>query len=342
MKVRKERCWIPVLLLQLTLLFPFAPVQAREPAAAVRGGQEFVEYRCDRCHDLNAAGDGPLHTMFLPPPANLTAVRDSPAMLSSIIRKGIRGTAMPPNRVSAEEIAEILAYLKTRPFDTTHQWDYPWELKGSPPPPLMGSRLYVTTCAGCHGVSGNGRTAYADTDPHFWPKPANFQARNSVVGRTYYTITYGRQGTMMAPQAPKLTEQARWALSQYVAALFDPGSTATIQTGPREMYKNPYSSRNRAAVSRGKTTYDLYCIGCHGAQGNGTFLAPKLTDRYWLYGGGTDNAVFMVETKGIPGKLMPSFRELPEKERWETITYLRYRGGLPDPVALSGARFTAR
>jgi len=55
--------------------------------------------------------------------------------------------------------------------------------------------------------------------------------------------------------------------------------------------------------------------------------------RTWKYGSGTDTEVFVVIEKGIPGNLMPSNAALEERQRWEVISYLRHRGGLPDPMA---------
>lgn len=330
---------LTVLFLAATSLF--APVLAQAPAEVAEGRREFLEHRCILCHGPTAAGDGPLHTSVIPPPANLTLVRDAPAMIASIVRNGIQGTAMPPNRVSDEELRELLAFVGAQPLDTFHQWAYPWSLRQAPPPVTMAPALFLTTCAGCHGASGSGRTAYAMNDPHFWPKPADFRARNSDPGRSYYTITFGRRGTMMPPQLGKLTEQARWALARYVSALFDPRSTATIPTGHMQFYKNPFRPGSAAVTRLGEENYQLYCVGCHGERANGSFLAPRQTDRAWLYGGGTDNAAFMVETKGIPGKLMPAFVQLTEASRWAVITYYRSRGGLPDPLAGKG-RLTRR
>jgi mono/diheme cytochrome c family protein len=313
------------------LLLAVTPVLAQERPEVAEGRREFLEHRCIQCHGPTAAGDGPRHTSFIPPPANLTLVHDTPAMIASIIRKGIQGTAMPPNRVSDTELAELLAFVKAQPLDTFHQWAYPWGLRQITPPPTMAPALFLTTCAGCHGTAGDGRTAYALDDPHFWPKPANFHARNSQVGRSYHTITTGRRGTMMPPQVRNLTTQARWALARYVTSLFDPRSPDTIPTGPMQFYKNPYSPRNLAVVGRGEELYQLYCVGCHGERANGSFLAPRQTDRFWLYGGGTDNAAFMVETNGIPGKLIGSisihdkftFVEVPKEYAHDVLTIMK-------------------
>jgi hypothetical protein len=35
-------------------------------------------------------------------------------------------------------------------------------------------------------------------------------------------------------------------------------------------------------------------------------------------------------SNGVPGQLMPNHSVLPEKTRWDVVTYIRNNGGLPD------------
>jgi mono/diheme cytochrome c family protein len=140
---------------------------------------------------------------------------------------------------------------------------------------------------------------------------------------------------MMPPQSDKFPELARWSLAQYVGNFYDKNATATIPvpSGQIPTISNPLLSTDMTAINAGKDTYDLYCSACHGSQGRGSFLAPRLIDRKWLYGGGTDTAVFSVVEKGIPGKLMPSHKKIAVDKRWQVIAMLRYLGGLPEPLA---------
>jgi len=290
---------------------------------------------CADCHGMDASGSGPEHSDYDPPPANLTLIRDTTPMVTSIVAKGIQGTAMHPNpRVTAAQAQEILTFVTSAAVNMQRQWEWPYQAtKRDAIPPDMGRTIYITTCVGCHGEDGTGAPDGLE-DPHVWPKPADLTARSSQLGRLYYIISEGVPGTMMPPQKYKFqSELARFALAEYVAGLYDPNSTATIQTGKMEAYRNPYKPTNNQVVQRGRTVTSYYCGYCHGGDMAGTFLAPNLIDREWYYGGGTDNALWMVIKDGIPGKLMPPHTPLPERDRWAAITFIRWQGGDPDPRA---------
>ena len=46
---------------------------------------------------------------------------------------------------------------------------------------------------------------------------------------------------------------------------------------------------DEALSEKGKTTFNTYCMACHGMDGKGNpaLGAPNLTDDIWLYGGTT-------------------------------------------------------
>lgn len=138
---------------------------------------------------------------------------------------------------------------------------------------------------------------------------------------------------MMPPHTGRLTPYAGWALAGYVYDFYKPDSLSEIPVPsdkPKE-YKNKFSENDEDAVKQGEQVFELHCTGCHNAQGKGSFLAPSLIDLDWMYGKGTDNDLFIILDKGLPGRLMPSFQALDEDTRWTVVSYLRHRGGLKDP-----------
>lgn len=315
------------------------PSSAATEGHADNSGMDLFMQDCAGCHGDNAAGAPPGHEPISPPPANLTLVRDAPSMLLSIVQNGVPSTLMPPHPdIDRQAFQQVLDFLKSLPQDKTREWHYPETLQNAEENRAVwlefGRKIYVTSCRGCHGEEGDGRSEFAD-NPLVWPKPANFVARNSVPGRIYHIVSHGRPGTMMPPQGDVLPEMARWAVSLYIASLFDETSTATIETPPGEVpkVKNPYEPKDAQALAQAEDTYNLYCIGCHGAGGAGTFLAPALNDGRWYLGGGTDTALWVVLEEGVPGKLMPGWKALSEDDRWRLITLIRHWGGLPDPSA---------
>ncbi|SNZ01362.1 c-type cytochrome [Flagellimonas pacifica] len=90
---------------------------------------------------------------------------------------------------------------------------------------------------------------------------------------------------------------------------------------------NPLKSDANAAA-KGKRTYKMLCVICHGAKGKGdgmggSGLTPKPTDLTNSdIQAQTDGALFWKLTEGRAP--MASYKTaLPENKRWELINYIR-------------------
>ena len=83
--------------------------------------------------------------------------------------------------------------------------------------------------------------------------------------------------------------------------------------------KNPYAGQ-QAALDAGKTVYARNCLACHGKAGKGTGNVPSLVDDRLK--GVTAGEVFWFVTKGSKENGMPSWAMLPEKTRWQVVTYV--------------------
>jgi cytochrome c oxidase cbb3-type subunit I/II len=103
-------------------------------------------------------------------------------------------------------------------------------------------------------------------------------------------------------------------------------------------------------VARGKEEYAEHCIGCHGAKGDGnglaaTFLFPRPRDftigafKFRSTPSGslpTDGDLFRTVTRGVRWTAMPTWHELPDKERLAVVTYIktfspRWKEEKPEP-----------
>jgi cytochrome c oxidase cbb3-type subunit I/II len=103
-------------------------------------------------------------------------------------------------------------------------------------------------------------------------------------------------------------------------------------------------------VTRGKTVYERRCIGCHGVKGDGngpmaTFLDPR--PRNFTLGSfkfrttpsgslPTDGDLYRTLTRGVRWTAMPTWHELPEKDRIAVIAYIktfsaRWKEEKPEP-----------
>ena len=103
-------------------------------------------------------------------------------------------------------------------------------------------------------------------------------------------------------------------------------------------------------VDLGREVFEEHCIGCHGAKGDGnglaaTFLFPRPRDftigvfKFRTTPSGslpTDGDLFRTITRGVRWTAMPTWHELPDKERLAVITYIktlsqRWKEEKPEP-----------
>ncbi|MBI4971045.1 MAG: c-type cytochrome [Candidatus Omnitrophica bacterium] len=96
-------------------------------------------------------------------------------------------------------------------------------------------------------------------------------------------------------------------------------------------------SHEEAVLIKGKKSYDTYCIGCHGVKGDGkgvaaSFLNPKPRNfmlaefRNSTRPSGslpTDQDLYNSIANGLHGTSMPTWRLLPESERWALVAYIK-------------------
>lgn len=61
-------------------------------------------------------------------------------------------------------------------------------------------------------------------------------------------------------------------------------------------------------IDAGKVNFEKTCFPCHGKLGEGTQIAPNLTDDYWIHGGGIKN-IFKTIKYGVPEKGMKSWKD---------------------------------
>lgn len=91
-------------------------------------------------------------------------------------------------------------------------------------------------------------------------------------------------------------------------------------------------------LERGRAAYNLHCAACHGANGDGNgpatvWLFPKPRN----FNSGlfkiqstpavslpTDDDLFQTITRGMPGSSMPSFAYLPETERRDLVSFVKW------------------
>lgn len=94
---------------------------------------------------------------------------------------------------------------------------------------------------------------------------------------------------------------------------------------------------DEAALSVGQSIFQVNCVACHGAAGEGG-VGPNLTDQYWIHGGGIKN-VFKTIVYGVPEKGMISWKtQLGASEIQKVASYILTLQGTnpPNPKAPEG------
>jgi cytochrome c oxidase cbb3-type subunit 3 len=88
-------------------------------------------------------------------------------------------------------------------------------------------------------------------------------------------------------------------------------------------------AKDLAKVKAGKELFQVRCVACHGAAGQG-LIGPNLTDEHWLHGGKLTDVSKSI-TNGIPDKGMPPWGPVMSPEQIHSVVaFIRsIRGSKP-------------
>ena len=156
----------------------------------------------------------------------------------------------------------------------------------------MGQRLFLNSCAQCHGSDAGGSKGFPNLTDRDWlygGSPENIKA----------TIVNGRGGVM--PPFPQLDSKQIEDVANYVRSL------------------SGLPANNLKAAS-GAELFKSNCAACHGADGKGNIVlgAPNLTDKTWLYGG-SEATIIETVTKGRMA-MMPAQDKVLSPEKIHLLT----------------------
>lgn len=211
-------------------------------------GKALYEKFCSQCHGEHGDGLGLAAPHLVPLPRNFTAgkfkIRTTPSGalpttqdLKNVIRRGMPYSSMPawPN-FSEDELASLAYYVKSfSPDFAKAEYNVaPVKLPSAPKYSResagAGRKVYEETgCIACHGDLGRGDGASAPTllDDLGHPiRPADFTQRWTFRGGPtrediFRTMTTGLNGTPMPAFGDALTDEKRWAITDYVYSLGD-------------------------------------------------------------------------------------------------------------------------
>lgn len=175
-----------------------------------------------------------------------------------------------------------------------------------------GLSLYAETCAACHGGSAEG-TSIA---PPLNTDELRARLSDSEIKRI---IEQGVVGTLMAGWSKSL---ATTQIDDMAVLIRD--WPAITQAGIElPVLATPRIDMSPAAVAAGKQLFTFACANCHGADANGSRMAPALNDRTFL-SQTNDAAIQQIIAGGVAGTMMPAWGgRLTEADIAAITAYLR-------------------
>jgi mono/diheme cytochrome c family protein len=254
MSARHLSCAALAVLIALSYAAPAGPARAQGPdvgtdAQRESGKQLYLKY-CSQCHGDNGDGEGYATPHLLPKPRDFTSgkfkVRTTPTGalpthqdLVTIIRRGMPYTSMPGwPAFTDQQVSDLAHFVKTfsPDFSNAERVPKPVPLPAAPKVTKesieLGKKLYTDTgCIRCHGTLGRGDGPSAPTlvDDFKHPiRPADLaQSWTFRGGATrediFRTMTTGFNGTPMPGFLEALSEEQRWAISDYIVSLSGAG-----------------------------------------------------------------------------------------------------------------------
>ncbi|MED5353757.1 MAG: c-type cytochrome [Nitrospinota bacterium] len=197
-----------------------------------------------------------------------------------------------------------------------------------------GGEIYIKNCFLCHGDLLDGKGLFGES---FFPAPANFTQKNSVVSKTpayaFWRIMKGGKGlperfkpwnSAMPAWEEVLSQEEVWKTILYI------NKTVKERRQPIPKKQNP-------SIKHGKNIYLKKCAFCHGEKGKGdgpskeyTLPHPRnltkghIKIRSTSFGKiPTDEDLFDAVSNGMKGTTMPSWSHLSNSDRQSLVLYIK-------------------
>lgn len=151
------------------------------------------------------------------------------------------------------------------------------EVAKDPQAKAIGERLFLNSCAQCHGSDAQGSKGFPNLTDQDWL----YGGAPDIVKAS---IREGRNG-MMPPMAAAV------------------GSDDDVRNVANYVLSLSNSAHDPIKAALGKSKFAA-CAACHGPEGKGNSAlgAPNLADKVWLHGGGIDNVMETIN-KGRNGRM---------------------------------------
>jgi mono/diheme cytochrome c family protein len=200
-----------------------------------------------------------------------------------------------------------------------------------------GQIVYAENCVVCHGAAGEGISAY--------PGLANEGVQSMAYEDIFKVIERGRYNTAMAAwgvneggvlndmqldQLIAMIQHGDWADTAHMVEQvgLTPPTVITVEISDdilADLADLPHGDLLASALP----IYAANCTGCHGADGEGTAIAPALNDPT-LRQDRTDDELERIITNGVPGTLMAGWNQaLAGPDITNLVGLIRYWDEIP-------------
>jgi mono/diheme cytochrome c family protein len=325
------------------------------------GGKRIFTRECLVCHGDTGRGDGPYGQGLQPSPpdfsdSSLYGTLDNPLYADADyfwrISEGLPWSAMPAwkSQYSAEDRWAVVHYVRSVFTQTEtppallpdgQDFEFPDIYKTEKMPATAsyerGQKVYLTHCAPCHGLAGDGE---GWNGQYLNPKPRNLQEDAGVPleaddeGKALARVTFGIKGTAMPTWGEFLPLDQRWDAIRYIidsfrlgrpviASVAGDGKVATVFS---TLSPDNWTGEGHVIdLARGADVYARYCSTCHGAggrgDGNGVRESPSGNPAPFPAGISV-NYLFWRAWDGVPASVMPPFgRYLSDADVWNVVMY---------------------
>lgn len=238
------------------------------------------------------------------------------------------GTTMPAYRLDPEDEDALITYIFSLREPDIPMEQLPREtilnrLEERRDFASDGETLFRTFCSACHGPEGRGQ-AMATLGTTV-PDLRNRQTRALLsADSTKQIIQEGRPERFMpawgSSGAGLRDEEIESIVSFLRSDLPDPPPFSRVESA-------------RADLGLGRVLFRDNCSFCHGKSGEGTIIAPNLTNPEFLFVA-DDSYLYRTITQGRPGTAMPAHRDYGPEMLASLIGWIR-ETGRRDPSATS-------
>ncbi len=200
-----------------------------------------------------------------------------------------------------------------------------------------GQVIFAENCVVCHGKDGQGIGAYPGLDNE-GVRSMDYDTIFKVVDRGRYDTAMAAWGVneggvlndMQIDQLIAMIQHGNWVETAHTVDRLGLGPPTVISIEISEDILAELASLPHGEVFTSTLpVYAANCIGCHGAQGEGTAIAPALNDDI-PRSQNTDEDLNRIMTNGVPGTLMAGWNQaLTEQEIVGLTGLIRYWDEIP-------------